>query len=271
LGQEPIRIGLYVGDDQIPNKTTDPIKGGGLIQEFEKLNTGSPSKIPFTTCICCGAKIQGLKNVLNSSNNNYNHDIGRLCCTNSNCSMSIPIGPQVNQRPDMGFLPLLLSDEAIYQHPPALLFGTVDKFAQLAHKVDNSSNGRSNDSRRLFGRGNWEKYKPKQGYLPPDLIIQDELHLLLGPLGTGVALFESAFEQLCTRFDGTKPKVISSTATTRNTDLQIEALFNKELNIFPKQGIDCDDSFFGIYKREYLSSEINKYNHKLLPATFSYS
>jgi ATP-dependent helicase YprA (DUF1998 family) len=134
----------------------------------------------------------------------------------------------------MGFFPFLLSDEAIYQHPPSLLFGTVDKFAQLAHKIDNQNNndGRQKDSRRLFGRGNWENYKPNQGYLPPDLIIQDELHLLLGPLGTGVALFESAFEQLCTREDGTKPKVISSTATTRNTGLQIEALFNKNLSIF---------------------------------------
>lgn len=248
LGVEPIRIGLYVGDNQLPNKTED------LIDEYKKLNLKLQSKIPFEKCICCGEPIKGLETILTVKNNvpnNFNHDIGRLECSNINCSMRTPLGPQVNQRPDMGFFPFLLSDESIYQHPPALLFGTVDKFAQLAHKIDNSNEGRKKDSRRIFGRGNWENYKPHDGYLPPDLIIQDELHLLLGPLGTGVALFESAFEQLCTRQDGTKPKIISSTATTRNTGLQIEALFNKNLNIFPKPGIDCDDSFFGMYKRVY--------------------
>jgi hypothetical protein len=255
LGEEPIRIGLYVGDNQIPNKTND------LIREFNNLNTNQSSKIPFDKCVCCGEKIQGFETFVNS---NYNQNIGRLECTNKKCAMRTPIGPYVRLRPDMGFFPFLLADDSIYQHPPALLFGTVDKFAQLAHKVDNSNNleGRQKDSRRLFGRGNWEKYKPQEGYLPPDLIIQDELHLLLGPLGTGVALFESAFEQLCTRVDKTKPKVISSTATTRNTRLQIEALFNKELSIFPKPGIDCDDSFFGMYKREYRSQDINDFIYK---------
>jgi hypothetical protein len=250
LGVEPIRIGLYVGDNQIPNKTRD-LKGKGLIDEFKKLNGSKSSRIPFEKCVCCGESIRGLETILAENGNNYNHDIGRLECNNDKCAMHIPKVFQEDSRPDMGFFPFLLSDEAIYQHPPALLFGTVDKFAQLAHKIDASHQGRKKDSRRLFGRGNWEKYKPNQGYLPPDLIIQDELHLLLGPLGTGVALFESAFEQLCTREDGTKPKVISSTATTRNTGLQIEALFNKNLSIFPKPGIDCDDSFFGMYKREY--------------------
>jgi hypothetical protein len=245
LGDEPIRIGLYVGDNQLPNKTAD------LIDEFKKLNEKKSSKVPFDKCACCGEPIIGLETILAERNNNYNHDIGRLECSSSKCAMKSPTVFQENSRPDMGFFPFLLSDEAIYQHPPALLFGTVDKFAQLAHKIDNTDGGRNKDSRRLFGRGNWENYKPSQGYLPPDLIIQDELHLLLGPLGTGVALFESAFEQLCTRTDGTKPKVISSTATTRNTRLQIEALFNKNVSIFPKPGIDCDDSFFGMYEREY--------------------
>ena len=81
------------------------------------------------------------------------------------------------------------------------------------------------------------------------MIIQDELHLLNGPLGSSVALFESAVDQLCTRTDGTRPKVISSTATTRNTGLQIAALFDRKVNLFPKQGIECDDSFFSFYKR----------------------
>jgi hypothetical protein len=135
------------------------------------------------------------------------------------------------------------------------LFGTVDKFAQLAHKVNGTDKGRSTDSRRLFGKGNWEQGKPENGYLPPDLIIQDELHLLLGPLGSAVALFESAVDQLCTREDGTRPKIISSTATTRNTKLQIAALFDRKVNLFPKPGVECDDSFFAFYRRKFKNSE----------------
>ena len=255
LGVEPIRIGLYVGDNQLPNKTAD------LIEEFKNLNAGKPTKIPFENCICCGDPIKGNETILNERQGEYNHHIARLECTNAKCAMRVPNLFEETERPDMGFFPFLLSDESIYQHPPSLLFGTVDKFAQLAHKVDSTKGGRQNDSRRLFGRGNWESYKSKDGYLAPDLIIQDELHLLLGPLGTGVALFESAFEQLCTRADGTKPKVISSTATTRNTSLQIEALFNKKLSIFPKPGIDCDDSFFGMYKRVYNPDVIGSYKY----------
>ena len=126
------------------------------------------------------------------------------------------------------------------------MFGTVDKFAQLAHKVNTYNTSASKDSRRLFGRGaNWQK-------LPPDLIIQDELHLLLGPLGSAVSLYECAIDQLCTRKEGDltiRPKIISSTATTRNTALQVRALYDRGISIFPKNGIDYDDSFFAFYKR----------------------
>src|SRR5690606_17548399 len=135
------------------------------------------------------------------------------------------------------------------------LFGTVDKFAQLAHKVKGTDKGRNADSRRLFGNGNWEHGKPQKGYLPPDLIIQDELHLLLGPLGSAVALFESAVDQLCTREDGTRPKIILSTATTRNTQLQIAALFDRKVDLFPKPGVECDDSFFAFYRRKFKNPE----------------
>ena len=84
-------------------------------------------------------------------------------------------------------------------------------------------------------------------------IIQDELHLLLGPLGSAVSLYECAIDQLCTYTDEhgniVRPKIISSTATTRNTSLQIRALYDRDVSIFPKNGVDYDDSFFAFYKR----------------------
>ena len=86
------------------------------------------------------------------------------------------------------------------------------------------------------------------------MIIQDELHLLLGPLGSAVSLFEAAIDQLCSykRQDGLmiRPKIISSTATTRNTNLQVRALYDRAVCIFPKNGTDYDDSFFAFYKRD---------------------
>ena len=215
LGSQEISIGLYVGSKSLPNK-----RGGrdGLDQEatsWTNRNDGeNNTKIPLDRCPWCGSRLEYADNC--------------FCCSNEDCTF------------EEG-LPVRLCDEDIYKNPPTLLFGTVDKFASIAHKVSTSKPG--DDSRRLFGKGNG------LDVLPPDLIIQDELHLLLGPLGSAVSLFECAIDQLCTRDDGTRPKIISSTATTRNTDLQIRALYDRDLNIFPKNGIDYDDSFFAFYKR----------------------
>ena len=249
LGDEPINIGLWVGKNSIPNSNID------LIYEFEhKLNLKKENRIPFSNCPWCNSEIKGeTKEDTESSSSIYNQNKVHLKCTNQKCSFSFGLGRISRKRQDQGPIPVCLSDETIYQHPPALLFGTVDKFAQLAHKVDGTKDGRKKDSRRIFGTGNWENGKPKDGYLPPDLIIQDELHLLLGPLGSAVALFESAVDQLCTREDGTRPKIISSTATTRNTQLQIAALFDRKVNLFPKPGVECDDSFFAFYRRTFKS------------------
>jgi hypothetical protein len=242
LGCEPIYIGLWVGKNSIPNSIED------LLIEHQKIKNELENKIPLSYCPWCKSKLRPSLNRDNSDNVFYNNRL-HLHCDNNRCSFTEADffdGDKLK-----GPIPVSLCDDTIYQHPPALLFGTVDKFAQLAHKINGADQGRDSDSRRIFGRGNWEIGKPKTGYIPPDLIIQDELHLLLGPLGSAVALFESAIDQLCTRKDGIRPKVISSTATTRNTDLQIAALFDRKVDLFPKPGIDCDDSFFAFYKRHY--------------------
>ena len=226
LGDTQISIGLYVGDSSLPNTRT------GLSTECLNWNTIDQStnkrhnsKIPIDKCPYCGGRLT------------FKLEGNNICfyCSNNDCFCN-PISGNIE-----GYLPIRLCDEDIYSNPPTLLFGTVDKFAILGHRV---SNNESEDSRRLFGLN---------ACLPPSLIIQDELHLLLGPLGSAVGLFEKAIDQLCSYKMGNgldvRPKIISSTATTRNTELQIRALYDRRVNIFPKSGISHDDSFFSFYKR----------------------
>jgi hypothetical protein len=213
LGDTEISIGLYVGAASLPNKEAD------LVEETKNW-ANTHGKIPLDKCPWCGEEIVPI------TIKKEQH----FKCKNMHCTFG-----------RRSSFPVRLCDEQIYVTPPTLLFGTVDKFAQLAHKVDADA---AKDSRRLFS---------SDGCLPPDLIIQDELHLLLGPLGSAVALYECAIDQLCSRVDSNgftiRPKIISSTATTRNTSLQIRALYDRAVSIFPKNGVDYDDSFFAFYKR----------------------
>ncbi len=232
LGDEPISIGLFVGEDSLPNNARS------LADECQKWNTiddsgkRRESKIPLDKCPCCGRPLK--------YQNKGTVSVPKIVfrCDNIDCTFS-------NE------LPVKLCDEYIYQDPPTLLFGTVDKFAALGHKVSTSKE--KQDSRRLFGKGGLNN-------LPPSLIIQDELHLLLGPLGSAVSLFECAIDQLCSYKNDSgliiRPKIISSTATTRNTELQIRALYDRDVSIFPKSGTDYDDSFFSFYQRKEVDGEV---------------
>jgi hypothetical protein len=234
LGEEPISIGLYVGKDSLPNTAKDLLEQCNIWGTNEEKRV--ESKIPLDKCPCCKQPLE----FTNKGNQTSPSIVFR--CKNIHCSFS-------------DFLPVMLCDDYIYKTPPTLLFGTVDKFAAIGHKVSTSEIEK--DARRIFGKGLLKN-------LPPDLIIQDELHLLLGPLGSAVSLFESAIDQLCSykkqMSNGTeiiiRPKIISSTATTRNTELQIRALYDRNVNIFPKNGIDYDDSFFAFFKREKIDNQI---------------
>jgi hypothetical protein len=128
-------------------------------------------------------------------------------------------------------LPVFTVDEDVYRACPTLLIGTVDKFAQILRRKEVSG---------LFAM--------TQG-LPPDLIIQDELHLISGPLGTLSGLYEVAVDRLFTR-DGVRPKIIGSTATIRRAKDQVRALFDRETCQFPPSAIDSDDSGFALVDRE---------------------
>lgn len=127
-------------------------------------------------------------------------------------------------------LPIFVVDESIYDVRPTLLFGTVDKFAQVPLKEE---------SQRLFGSDDPNKYRR------PELIIQDELHLISGPLGSIVGLYEAGFDYIMRDSkNGAPPKYIASTATIRNAEEQVNNIFNRKLFQFPPDGLISSDNFF---------------------------
>jgi len=207
LGSSPISIGLYVGRDTTPNSMTDAREA---LHREAAGETPKSTPRQLLTCPVCAAAMQ--RKQYRPSLTEPRLDI---TCEATGC----PSGG----RP----LPVLVVDECIYHQPPSLLIGTVDKFAQLP---------RSPVVGNLFGvsRG-----------LPPGLIIQDELHLISGPLGSMSGLYESAIDILCTR-DGIRPKIIGSTATIGRAEQQVRALFDRGVLQFPPPGIDADDSFFAV-------------------------
>ncbi|MCD7791733.1 MAG: hypothetical protein LUH55_14795, partial [Bacteroides thetaiotaomicron] len=125
-------------------------------------------------------------------------------------------------------IPVHIIDDAIYEHLPTFIVATVDKFAQLPLSDKPAS---------LFGISSHKN--------PPELIIQDELHLISGPLGTVTGIYEAAITKLCEK-NGIGAKIIASTATIRNAGNQIKALYGKSYTQFPPQGISAKDSYFAV-------------------------
>jgi ATP-dependent helicase YprA (DUF1998 family) len=128
-------------------------------------------------------------------------------------------------------MPVWTVDEDVYRQQPTLLIGTIDKFAQIV---------RRKEVNHLFNI--------RQGQ-PPDLIIQDELHLIAGPLGSLSGLYEVAIDRLFTR-DGRRPKILGSTATIKRASEQVAALFSRKTCQFPPPGLEAEDSGFAIVDQE---------------------
>ena len=258
-GAEPFRIGLWVGQRSTPNWTDDSaevikdIRRGGQYS-----SGGTPHQLTF--CPWCGKPIHPGQDIEVEP-----YERGR-CRTIVYCSDSL--GRCLfsrKQSPGEG-LPILVVDEEIYRRLPALLIATVDKFAQMPWK---------GETQMLFGKVNGccprhgyrspevedtdSHQKTRDGRLPavssvpcgpfrpPDLIIQDELHLINGPLGTLVGLYETAVDALASwTYQGktVRPKVIASSATIRRAKEQVSALYTRQAQVFPPSGLDARDSFF---------------------------
>lgn len=217
LKHETISIGLWIGGSSTPNNLKDALD---VVKNIDKRGE-SANQFQLDKCSWCGSKL-----IQENSPGIYTHAFHvrenkkdlKIKCLNKECLFHNKKG-----------LPIQVVDDVLYNIPPSLLFATVDKFAMLSW---------SEEGHNFFNSLN------KKGTLPPDLIIQDELHLLTGPLGSIVALFESVIEDLCTK-DGVGPKIIASTATTRNTEEQVKQLYgNRSVSTFPPPGLSHEDSFF---------------------------
>jgi len=200
-----ISIGLWVGLDMTPNKVERAGELIAAIKDGDIVHKENPYQI--FNCSFCGTGIDIGCYVI--------EETMRIKCPNQNCFYHAG-------------LPIYVVDEDIYKKRPTLLLSTIDKFARIVWDELTSS---------LFGTEN--------DTLPPELIIQDELHLISGPLGSISGLYESALDYLCT-YNNRAPKIIASTATVRNAKKQINALYNRNCFQFPPSGINLDDTFFAV-------------------------
>jgi len=243
LGDWPFEIGLWVGRAATPNEMGR--KGDGNQNSARartiayKNNSQKAPPLPLEDCPWCGTKFRPESFRLIPDNDNP-ADL-RITCVNRDCDFS-----QKNP------LPILAVDEPIYRRLPCFLIATVDKFAAMPWtgpvggffgRVDR------HDRFGFYGPCDPQAGTPLPAPLPPpELVIQDELHLISGPMGTMVGLYESALDELCTRTVNGKlvrPKIVASTATVRRAEMQIRALFNRRaVDIFPPPGPDRRDSFF---------------------------
>ncbi|WP_055614942.1 helicase-related protein [Streptomyces phaeochromogenes] len=211
-GQEPFSIGLWVGETTTPN-TYEKARAAF---DGERAATHPDDVFILDRCPWCGTRILPARKSPDIADYGVRAaaDSFAFFCPRDECAFHDE-------------LPVAVVDEQLYDRPPTFVLGTVDKFARLAWEPR---------AGRLFGA--------ESGNRPPSLVIQDELHLLTGPLGTTVGLYEAAVLGLCTTPDGIGPKVVASTATIRRSGEQVRALYGGDVQLFPPAGLDARHSYF---------------------------
>ncbi|MGQ0823746.1 MAG: helicase-related protein [Actinomycetota bacterium] len=207
LGSEPIEIGLWVGRGATPNSLAEAKVSLDKLRQGVRLEKSNP--LQLHRCPWCATTIEPRNLWIAKAP-------ARLvtACRTDGCDFATG-------------LPICVVDEDIYRRHPTLVIATADKFASMPWR---------DECRALFNAD-------VPSLPPPDLIIQDELHLISGPLGTLAGLYETAVDLLCS-VQGRRPKVIASTATIRRADSQTAGLFDRDVRQFPPPGIDAGDSFF---------------------------
>lgn len=249
LGGRPFRIGLWVGGSATPNRRADAIEKLRALQR----DPGAENPYVLLRCPWCASKFGphptkgGAQPKVRGSGSRragsavpqsevfgYVRDRGPFGdtvifrCGDTACEFGGIPGPSASS------LPVVVIDDDLLDSPPNLLIGTVDKFAMLAWDPR---------ARSIFGL---DQQGDHQG-IPPTLVIQDELHLISGPLGSMVGAYETAIESLCIDPMGgmVKPKIVASTATISRAGEQVRGLYaRRSMKLFPPSGLDAADSFF---------------------------
>lgn len=214
LGHSPFEIGLFIGQDTTPNncqRALDLIDSGEV----------TPEVTPFSLrqCPWCGSTLlpdtPGGEHGYHASNSDF-----YFACRNRSCDFA-------------DRLPVQVIDDVMFERPPTMVLAVVDKFALLPREPK-------------VGKflGSDKRYEPLS------LIIQDELHMLGSALGTVFGLYEVAIDVVCRHYsEGRGPKIIASTATTRDSKRQVANLFGRDVRVFPPPGLNEDNSFFAIAQK----------------------
>ena len=255
-GDEPFTLGLWVGNKVTPGSTEQSHRTIEAVRNDQRPNGPSPAQLTF--CPWCGSEIRERRDIVIFKE----EERTVIYCGDplQNCEFS-----KGKQR--LG-LPVIVVDQEIYHRPPSMLIGTVDKFAMMAWR---------GETRTLFGIAKTEcsrhgllwpgsectgnhpaqrggattRAKSISPLRPPDLIIQDEFHLISGPLGTMVGLYETAIDELSSwKLDNVTvhPKVIASTATVRKAEEQVRHVFLRKVAVFPPHGLEIEDNFFSVQR-----------------------
>ena len=208
LGEEPIAIGMWVGSAISPNR-------------FDKAweaarKPDARQKLVVDRCLWCGTELDTMLGSYRASDRAF-----QFHCPDLRCEFGgDPVRP----------LPCNVVDDALYERPPTLLIGTIDKFARLAWEPRAGA---------FFGA----RASGQTPVRPPELVIQDELHLVTGPLGSVAGVYEAGLDTLL-NLRGVRPKYVASTATIRMAKEQVKRLYARKLAVFPPPGLSCDDSWF---------------------------
>jgi hypothetical protein len=266
-GETPFRIGMWVGGSVSPNKFDE---AKDAIEESKSGASGrNTNPVTLTACPWCGAPLDPARDAI--ADTTTRRILIRCSDPKGRCPFTAK-RTATTLHPKGEGLPVVTVDEEIYRLVPDLVIATADKFAQLPWQGPTSA---------LFGRvaercerhgyrtpdlAWWSKDKHSQTHpaangrpaakteaclplRPPDLIIQDELHLIAGPLGSLFGLYETAVDALCSwTVEGrpARPKIVASTATVRRAEHQTYNLFCRQLAVFPPQVLDAGDSFFAL-------------------------
>jgi hypothetical protein len=267
-GTAPFRIGLWVGRKTTPNTTAQANEAVDTLRSGRRPPVGIGSPDQMSECPWCGCKIDAGQHIRVEMYPGGRARTVTFCGDGlGRCEFSQAKSPEDG-------LPIVVVDEEIYRRPPSMLIATVDKFAQMAWAGEiqtlfgevtgvcprhgfRSPEINDADSHQASGSNPPVQSRACRKLRPPDLIIQDELHLISGPLGSLVGIYESAIDHLAGwEVDGkqVRPKVIASTATVRRAQTQVNAIFMRDVRVFPPPGFEAGNNFFS---REVEVSEAN--------------